>query len=74
MTAVPNDQPTGYDELLQVLADLPVIVRETRRRKQQSFREAARESGVDAATLNRTEHGKGDPSLKNIRGILRWSS
>lgn len=66
--------PTGYAELLQVLADLPVIVRETRRRKQQSLREAARESGVDASTLNRTEQGKSDPSLKNVVGILRWSS
>lgn len=69
-----TEPPTGYDELLQVLADLPVIVRETRRRRGQSLREVADETGVAASTIMRLERGDVGANLGSVVAVLRWSA
>lgn len=69
-----TEPPGGYDDLIMVLGDLPVICRETRRRKRQSMREAADQAGISASTFCRVEARTGDPSLANIVAILRWAA
>lgn len=67
-----TDQPSGYDGLLQVLADLPVICRETRRRKGLSLRAAAQQAAVSFSTLDRMERGDTGANLTSIVAILKW--
>lgn len=70
--AASSDTLAGYEDVLAVLDALPVLVRETRRRKGQSLREAATASGCSFSTISRCESRKGDPSLSSIAAILRW--
>jgi hypothetical protein len=67
-----NRKPAGYGELLALLDDLPVIVRETRRRKGQSLRAAQADSGVDQATILSAEKG-GNLTVANVRLLLAWA-
>lgn len=62
---------TRYDELLDVLDHLPILVREKRRRDGLSVRAAARGLGVSFSTLSRVEHGE-DCSLATARALLGW--
>ena len=64
--------PSGYDDVMRVLECLPILVRETRRRKGQSLREAAKASGTSFSTLSRVETRTGDPALSSVYAILRW--
>jgi transcriptional regulator with XRE-family HTH domain len=66
--------PGGYDDLLSVLGELPVICRETRRRKRLSMREAGEQAGISPSTFCRVEARTGDPSLSAIVAILRWAA
>lgn len=70
-SASSNIKPTGYAELLQVLDNLPLIVRETRRRKGLSLRAAQAESGVDQGTILSAERG-GNLTVANVRALLQW--
>lgn len=63
--------PTSYDEILDVLDRLPLLVRETRRRRGLSLRAAARESGVGFANLSRCENGAG-MHMSTVVPLLRW--
>jgi predicted transcriptional regulator len=67
-----DNPPTSYAELVDVLANLPVLVRETRRRKQLSVRAAAMEAGVSFATLSRFEAGE-DARMSTVRALLTWT-
>lgn len=65
--------PTPYDDILAVLDNLPVLVRETRRRKGASMREVGRQTGMAASTVMRVEKGI-DCSLENAKVLLRWAA
>lgn len=65
------ERPTGYDELADVLANLPLLVREARRARGLSLRAAAKEIGVAFSTITRLEHGE-DVVLSNAVVVLRW--
>jgi transcriptional regulator with XRE-family HTH domain len=65
--------PVAYAELLDILNALPVLVRETRRRKEQTLREAGDEVGVSAATMMRWERQLPEQADIVIR-LLRWVS
>lgn len=60
-----------YGELIEVLEALPLIVRETRRRRGLSQRAAGTAAGVEFATISRCENGAG-LHLKSILPLLRW--
>jgi ribosome-binding protein aMBF1 (putative translation factor) len=66
-------KPAGYAEVIMVLDDLPVIVREARRRKGLSLRAAQAESGVDQATILNAERG-GNLTMANVRALLAWAA
>lgn len=64
--------PTPYGELIEVLECLPLLVRETRRRRQLSVRAAGQQAGLENwATISRCENGAG-LHLKSIVALLRW--
>lgn len=63
--------PTGYDELISVLDSLPLLVRETRRRRGLSLRAAAPLVGVESTTIHRCEQGD-NLRLNNAVALLRW--
>lgn len=63
--------PAAYTELISVLEALPLLVRETRRRKALSLRAAAVDSGVQMSTLQRCEQGAG-MHLASVVPLLRW--
>jgi ribosome-binding protein aMBF1 (putative translation factor) len=62
---------TPYAELADLLADLALLVRETRRARGLSLRDAASQSGCAPATISRLENG-GDCSLGVAIALLRW--
>lgn len=62
----------SYTDLADLLERLPVLVRETRRRKGLSLRQAEAECGVSTGTLSRFEAGRLDCSLRNAQRLLRW--
>jgi len=64
----------GYDEIIAVLAAVPVILRETRRRKGLALREAGDQLGIAASTVMRWERHEQEPSTTDIIRILRWSA
>ena len=68
---VSNAQPTPYAELGSIVDNLPLLVRETRRRRQQSLRGAASELGVSFSTLDRIERGE-DYNSRILATLLRW--
>jgi predicted transcriptional regulator len=63
---------TTYAELLTVLDDLPVILRETRRRLGLSQRAAAEAAGVTYQSINWIEQGRLDIPLRAVKVVLRW--
>jgi transcriptional regulator with XRE-family HTH domain len=65
--------PSRYDELVQLLDHMPVIIRETRRRKGLTLHEAAAQSGVPASVLSRVDRGLNDLSLRSLKAVLVWS-
>ena len=60
-----------YAELVEVLDDLPLLIRHQRRRTGQSIRAAAKDAGVSFSTLSRWENGKTGPAAQVAR-ILKW--
>jgi transcriptional regulator with XRE-family HTH domain len=64
-------QLTTYAELADVIANLPMLCRENRRRLGLSTRAAASQIGCSFATISRFERGE-DCSLSNAVLILRW--
>jgi DNA-binding XRE family transcriptional regulator len=62
----------SYEEVIGVLEALPVLIRETRRRKGQAMREAAEDAGVAFTNFTRWERGTSEPSLTNVVRVLRW--
>ncbi len=68
------DKLTGYEELIDVLVSLRVILRETRRRKALSMREAGDVIGVAASTIMRWERGETvGLGVEGIVKVLRWA-
>jgi hypothetical protein len=66
-----KDVPTGYQEIVNVLNALPLIVREKRRRDRLSLRAAEADSGVSAGTINRCEQGDG-LQMSHAVALLSW--
>ena len=64
-------KPTSYAELAEVLDNLPLLLRETRRRRGLSLRATARELGTSFSTVTRFESGE-DIMLSHASAILRW--
>lgn len=71
----PSGDLQSYEEIVRVLEDMPVILRETRRRWGMSLRAAGTHLDVSASTLMRWERGEtvglGVPGLA---AILRWAA
>lgn len=68
----PDGALSSYAEVIAVIEALPVLVRETRRRRGLSLRQAARNIGsVEASTLHRFEGGQQIHS-GNLLALLRW--
>ncbi len=66
-----KEQLTPYAELAQVIASLPMLLRETRRARGLSMRAAARELSMSFSTVYRIEEGN-DCALSNAVAVLRW--
>lgn len=67
-------EPSGlstYTELAGVLAAVPLLLREARRQRQVSAREAAEQLGMSFPTVARIERGE-DCMLSNVVKVLRW--
>lgn len=62
---------TSYGELADVLANLPMLLREARRARGLSQRAAAQQIHMSYATVCRIEGGE-DCALSNAMAILRW--
>lgn len=69
--ASPGASLTSYAELAEVIANLPMLLREARRVRRLSIRAAAREIGMSFSTVTRIENG-GDCALSNAGAVLRW--
>jgi hypothetical protein len=69
--ADPDGALTSYEELVQVLASLPLLLRETRRARRLSVRAAAKQIECSFATVSRIEAGE-DCVLSNAVSVLRW--
>jgi DNA-binding transcriptional regulator YiaG len=65
--------PSSYPEIIDVLESLPVMLRETRRRKGLSLRQAAEELDVSFSSVTRWERGQTvGLGIKVIVRVLRW--
>lgn len=64
-------EPTPYTELAEVLAALPLLVREARRARGLSQRAAAQQMGVSFSTVSRLENGH-DAVMSNVSTALCW--
>lgn len=64
-------KPTSYEELADVLDNLPLLLRETRRRRGLSLRATAKEVGTSFSTVTRFENGE-DIMLSHASAVLRW--
>lgn len=64
-------QQTTYSELAEVIAVLPMLLKETRRARGLSIRAAAEQLGMSFSTVNRIEHGD-DHAVSNTVAVLRW--
>lgn len=58
-------------ELIDLLVNLPSLLRETRETRGLSIRAAAREMGISFATVSRIEDGK-DHMVSTALVVLRW--
>lgn len=72
MNTPDDDAPTGYDQFLRIIDNLPVLVEHQRRRKGLSLRAAALEIGMSLNTLRRLEQCEGDLQLNNFRLVIEW--
>lgn len=66
-----DGKPTSYSELADVIANLPMLIKEARRARGLSIRGAARELGLAGATVVRIERGEGYVTY-NLVAVLRW--
>jgi len=64
--------PASYGELVEVLDLLPVLIREARRRRGLTMRDAAAEIGVSISGVSRWEARVGEPDLASTIKVLRW--
>jgi ribosome-binding protein aMBF1 (putative translation factor) len=81
MTVTATDQPdrlldsdcelTTYRDLAEVLENLPLLLRETRRWRRVSMRALAPEIGISFSTISRIEAGT-ECTLQNAIAVLRW--
>lgn len=71
MTANQSGDLTSYADLAEILAVLPLLLREARRQRRLSQRAAAAEIGCSYATISRIESGE-DCALSNATAVLRW--
>lgn len=62
---------TSYIELVDILSNLPILVKEKRRRLQISQRELGRALNMSFATISRFERGE-DAMLSSIIPLLKW--
>lgn len=67
-------RPTGYDELLRVIAVLPDLVREKRRREGLSLRKAEEQTGLSFSTIDRFERRTAISSADTLVALLHWVS
>lgn len=67
-----HDQLASYGELCLVLEAIPVLLRETRRRKHQTMAAAGDDIGVAASTVMRWERRESEPGTSATIRILRW--
>jgi len=63
--------PTPYGELADVIASLPLLLREARRARGLSLRATAKQLGCSFSTVTRMEAGD-DCALSNAVAVLRW--
>lgn len=61
-----------YGELIDTLNSLPVLVRETRRRRGMSVRAVGRELDMSDVTIGAVEKGNSDPVLSTVVTLLEW--
>ena len=61
----------SYDELADLLAQLPLLMREARRARGLRMRDVGEQVGMSASTVCRIEAG-GDCSLTGAISVLRW--
>jgi ribosome-binding protein aMBF1 (putative translation factor) len=66
-----SEQLTPYVELAEVIARLPMLLREARRARGLSMRAAAKELGISFSTVCRIEEGQ-DCALSNAVAVMRW--
>jgi transcriptional regulator with XRE-family HTH domain len=66
-----NDKLSPYAELIDLIENLPILVRETRRRRGLSMRAAADLTGLSFTTFARFEDGRPAHSLAVI-ALLRF--
>lgn len=71
MAHMSHERPTAYTELAQVIANLPLLLREARRARGLSLRKAAVELDMSQSTVMRMEDGN-DCALSNAVAVLRW--
>ena len=69
--ADPRISLTPYAELAEIIANLPMLLREARRARGLSLRATARELGLSFSTVDRIERGE-DCALSNATTVLRW--
>jgi transcriptional regulator with XRE-family HTH domain len=62
---------TPYGEIITVVDNLPVILREARRRKQASMRDVAKETGLSLTTVSRAEAGE-NIRTDSMTTLLKW--
>lgn len=60
-----------YTEFATLVEQLPILIRERRRAKGLSLRDAGLEIGVSFSTVTRMESG-GDASTVSLVAVLRW--
>ena len=60
-----------YADMADTLDHLDLIVREHRRARRMSLREAGESSGVDHSAIRRIEMGH-SATLKTVAALLRW--
>ena len=66
-----GEQLTTYTELAIVLDNLPLLLREERRKRRLSLRQAGEQIGVSFSVVRRFEEGS-DCVLSNAVRILQW--
>jgi transcriptional regulator with XRE-family HTH domain len=63
---------TPIGQLITLLDNLPLLVRETRRARHLNLTQAAEQAGIDKTTLHRIERGNVGYRMENVRRLLRW--